>query len=84
MVQTMKLNNELHKNIFSLHFKQKQKMSEEKEFHDKELEKLKNLVIEEEFSNLKNGSEDQKEESKEEEKVLTIEEALKKKMINKL
>jgi hypothetical protein len=59
-------------------------MSEEKEFHDKELEKLKNLVIEEEFSNLKNGSEDQKEESKEEEKVLTIEEALKKKMINKL
>ena len=37
----MKLHNEINKNIFSLRFKQKAKMTEEKNFAEKEFEKLK-------------------------------------------
>tara|TARA_B110000285_G_scaffold110190_1_gene125121 strand:+ start:223 stop:360 length:138 start_codon:yes stop_codon:yes gene_type:complete len=45
MVQTMKKNNEINKNMFSLHFKQKQKMKEEHAAHEMKLEELKEQVI---------------------------------------
>lgn len=51
MVQSMKQKNELNKNIFSLHFKQKKKLDIIHQCHHEELEKIKNEAIKEEFEN---------------------------------